>query len=400
MLRLYSTFLILTGSFISVNNVSVIKNNETLITEMLLKALGPWPTNRPVLDPTTVVNVNLSFVLTQIIELQWEDEHISWDASKYGVNCVTLPVESIWKPDLTLYNNIDEEYNQFPPNAPVVVCSNGSAVYSTYAIFRSSCHIHIQLFPYDNQTCTLRFASWIYDVYELDVRPELRTADQNDQFDDHGVWYLLGVDGKREVVQYKTTFNPYVHTVFYIHLSRRHEFQLLFILIPYFFCSFLICLMFFVPFESGEKISYGITAVLGMIVFQEIIAFSLPPVGNESSFVGKYFTSVFCIGIISVFVEITVYNIYMQGNVYTACMFVLNWYRTQTRVASNGPINIYEMGETEEPQIEQGNTTTASSATEHIIKLRRNCAIFDFCFGVLCLTLLLILMMWFANRPK
>ncbi|XP_033112679.1 neuronal acetylcholine receptor subunit alpha-10-like isoform X1 [Anneissia japonica] len=291
----------------------------------------------------------------------------------------------IWKPDLTLDNNIDEEFNQFLPNTPVTICSDGSATYAAYSIFRSSCHIKIKLFPYDYQTCKLRFSSWVHNMFELDVYPNLRSLDQEEQFDDNGVWELISVDVSREVEEYKSGFNPFVYAVFSFHLMRHHEFQLLFILIPYFFCSVLISLMFFIPVESGEKLSYGITAVLGMIVFQEIIAFSLPPVGNEPSIVGKYFTSVICIGIISVFVEILVNNIYMQGNIYKACVYVFKYRKANT----NEPGGKHEAVENLPEQ------DTAEAAIKHTTALQDYCAVFDFYFGIGGLILNFIFMTWF-----
>ncbi|XP_033112605.1 neuronal acetylcholine receptor subunit alpha-7-like isoform X2 [Anneissia japonica] len=402
MVRPYFTFLVLVASLLSVKSVTITRNNATRITEALEENLGP-STNRPVLNSGTAVNVSLSFVLTQIIELNdmlqelkvagwfkmgWQDKRISWNASEYNVSCVHINKDKIWIPDITLDNNLDEEYNQFLPNTPVQVCSDGSVIYATYAIFRSSCHINIKLFPYDNQTCKLRFSSWIHNIDELDMYPQARSEEQEVQFQPNGIWELINVNANREVDKYKPDSNPFVYAVFAIELKRHFEFQLLFILIPYFFCSFLICLMFFVPFESGEKLSYGITAVLGMIVFQQIIAFSLPPVGNESSIAGKYFTSVICIGIISVFVEIMVNNVYTQGNVYKACVYVFKYRKGEKKDRSG-----------EENKSDSNHETVHANQqrddTKHIKALQHYCAIFDFFFGILCLILIFIFMIWF-----
>ncbi|XP_033104788.1 ligand-gated ion channel 4-like [Anneissia japonica] len=407
MLRLYSLILFLTMSFLSVNSVTVSKTNETLITETLLNSLGP-PTSRPVLDQSTVLNVSMSYVLTQIIELNdmlqelkvagwfslnWRDENINWNASVYGVNCVGIPGDSIWKPDLTLDNNVDEKYNQFPPNSMVQICSNGSATFSAYSIFRSSCHISIRSFPYDEQLCSLRFSSWIHDLGELDIHPQQHSLDQEDQFDDNGIWRLIHVQGTREVEEYKSGINPYVYAVISIQLMRRHHFQLLFILIPYCFCSFLICLMFFVPTQSGEKLSYGMTAVLGMIVFQDFVTFSLPPIGNESTIIGKYIVSVIGLGYVSLLVEIMVTNIHMQGNVYKTGVYLQTWYRI--KMAEFSPKQPSSGNQTEEPQPTQDGTATAQTETEYVIQLQHNCAVFDFYFGILCVALLFMLLIWF-----
>ncbi|XP_033112744.1 neuronal acetylcholine receptor subunit alpha-10-like isoform X2 [Anneissia japonica] len=395
--NLYWTFLLLTVPLVTVDSVTVIKNNESIIAEAIIQNLG-LSTSRPVLDPNTVTNVTLEFMLIRIIELndvnqelkiaswtnmKWQDERITWNASEYGVNCVYIPVNEIWIPDLTLENNVDEEYNQFQPNTPVEVCSDGRVNYSTYTIFRSSCHISIALFPFDNQTCTLRFSSWIYDIFHLDINPHILTSDQGYLFEDYGVWRLLSIEKRRKVNEYKENIHPFVYAVFTIYIRRRYRFYFLFILIPYSFCSVLICLMFFIPFESGEKLSYGITAVLGLIVFQEIIAMSLPPVGNESSVIGKFFTSVIGIGIMSLIVEIIVYNIYMQGNAYKACVYIMNCCRTKKEV----PLKETRSKRHSEHTQEHQEYTEVAAKTNY-------CEIFEFCSGILCLVSLIILMLW------
>ncbi|XP_033112742.1 neuronal acetylcholine receptor subunit alpha-9-like [Anneissia japonica] len=240
--------------------------------------------------------------------MRWQDELISWDPFEYDIDCVSLPAHSIWKPDITLYNNRDENYKHFLPEATVHVCFDGSATYSAYSIFRSSCNMNIKYYPSDDQTCNLRLSSWNHNEFELDINPQLRVLDQNELFNDNGVWKLEGVDAWREIEGYKSFSNPYVYAVFSIHLKRRHEFHCRFILIPYYFCSFLISFMFFIPFESGEKLSFGITSVLAMTVFQQFVAFSLPPVGNQSPVVGRYFNAVIGIGVVALFVEIVLYK--------------------------------------------------------------------------------------------
>lgn len=38
------------------------------------------------------------------------------------------------------------------------------------AIYKSSCEIDVEYFPFDEQTCVLKFGSWTYDGFK--VRPE------------------------------------------------------------------------------------------------------------------------------------------------------------------------------------------------------------------------------------
>lgn len=38
------------------------------------------------------------------------------------------------------------------------------------AIYKSSCEIDVEYFPFDEQTCVLKFGSWTYDGFKVNYR--------------------------------------------------------------------------------------------------------------------------------------------------------------------------------------------------------------------------------------
>ena len=50
-----------------------------------------------------------------------------------------------------------------------VVQSTGSVLWLPAAIFKSTCSINILYFPFDIQSCGLKFGSWTYDGFKLDL---------------------------------------------------------------------------------------------------------------------------------------------------------------------------------------------------------------------------------------
>jgi len=54
-------------------------------------------------------------------------------------------------------------------DAMAVVESDGTVLWIPPALFRSSCSIDITQFPFDVQTCQLKFGSWTYDGFKLDI---------------------------------------------------------------------------------------------------------------------------------------------------------------------------------------------------------------------------------------
>jgi len=53
--------------------------------------------------------------------------------------------------------------------AMCVVQSDGSVMWIPPAIFMSTCQIDITNFPFDIQECNLKFGSWTYDGFKLDI---------------------------------------------------------------------------------------------------------------------------------------------------------------------------------------------------------------------------------------
>ena len=37
-------------------------------------------------------------------------------------------------------------------------------------MYKSSCEIEVEYFPFDQQTCILKFGSWTYDGFKVDLR--------------------------------------------------------------------------------------------------------------------------------------------------------------------------------------------------------------------------------------
>lgn len=104
-------------------------------------------------------------------------------------------------------------------------------------IFSSSCKIRIQYFPFDQQFCKLKFGSWTFDGFHLDMKPEAFTA-AIDKFQDNGEWDLVGVPSKRNEEYYACCKAPYPDITFTIHIKRRVLFFLFNLIIP---CLVIVC---------------------------------------------------------------------------------------------------------------------------------------------------------------
>ena len=61
----------------------------------------------------------------------------------------------------------DAQYSSSMINTNVIVSSTGEVVWLSHGIFRSSCDIDVEFFPFDLQSCQMKWASWTYDGYQV-----------------------------------------------------------------------------------------------------------------------------------------------------------------------------------------------------------------------------------------
>ncbi len=92
---------------------------------------------------------------------QWKDNGLKWDRNQYGgIEDIRLPVVRIWTPDIVLYNYADTRLEE-KREVMAVVMSDGTVKWRPPSIFKSTCQINIQKFPYDQQNCSMKFGKFL-----------------------------------------------------------------------------------------------------------------------------------------------------------------------------------------------------------------------------------------------
>jgi len=73
------------------------------------------------------------------------------------------------------------------------VSSNGICQWVPPGRFSTPCPIDISWFPFDDQTCSLTFQSWLYTSLKLNLTLAFDTVDKDFM---NGEWNLLGKHGR------------------------------------------------------------------------------------------------------------------------------------------------------------------------------------------------------------
>lgn len=158
----------------------------------------------------------------------------------------------------------------------VVLRSDGRIMWDSPAITKSSCKVDVSYFPFDGQRCRLTFGSWTYNGNQIDLHNQLDTGDLTD-FVENVEWEMLGMPATRNVITYGCCSEPYPDVTYTLLLRRRASFYVFNLLLPCIMVSFLAPLGFYLPADSGEKVSLGVTVLLALTVFQLLVAESMPP---------------------------------------------------------------------------------------------------------------------------
>lgn len=175
-----------------------------------------------------------------------------------------------------------------------MVSCNGTVFWPPPAKFRSSCKIDITFFPFDDQTCKMKFGSWSYDGFQVDLTNRSTFVDLSN-YVYSGEWELLDIRVIRNEVYYACCKEPYPDVTFTIVIRRKTLYYLFNIIFPCLWLSILSLLGFWLPPDSGEKITLGITVLLAFSVFMLLIAENMPATSEFVPLIGKltYFCKFF-----------------------------------------------------------------------------------------------------------
>ncbi|ENN81088.1 hypothetical protein YQE_02456, partial [Dendroctonus ponderosae] len=190
----------------------------------------------------------------------------------------------------------------------VVIKSNGSCLYIPPGIFKSTCKIDITWFPFDDQHCDMKFGSWTHDGNQLDLLLNSEAGADLSDFITNGEWYLLGMPGKKNTIIYACCPQPYVDVTFTIQIRRRTLYYFFNLIVPCVLISSMALLGFTLPPDSGEKLTLGVTILLSLTVFLNLVAEKIPTTSDAVPLIGTYFNCIMFMVASSVVLTVVVLN--------------------------------------------------------------------------------------------
>ncbi|VVC87526.1 unnamed protein product [Leptidea sinapis] len=246
------------------------------------------------------------------LRLVWMDYQLMWDEADYGgIGVLRLPPDKVWKPDIVLFNNADGNYEvRYKSN--VLIYPNGEVLWVPPAIYQSSCTIDVTYFPFDQQTCIMKFGSWTFngDQVSLALYNNKNFVDLSDYWKS-GTWDIIEVPAYLNI--YEGNHPTETDITFYIIIRRKTLFYTVNLILPTVLISFLCVLVFYLPAEAGEKVTLGISILLSLVVFLLLVSKILPPTSLVLPLIAKYLLFTFIMNTVSILVTVIIINWNFRG---------------------------------------------------------------------------------------
>lgn len=236
-----------------------------------------------------------------------------WNASDFGnIGVIRIPADQVWKPDIVLYNNADPQSSTSTLRTNAVVKSSGEVTYVFHAIFRSTCKVDLEFFPFDVQICSMKFASLTYDGFQVELSKSAERGDL-EFYQEHGEFVLddfTCVTNKRKFDCCDELSKDVTYT---LRLRRRPMFYVFNLILPCILINGVSILAFYVPSESGEKVTLAVGTLLCVTVFLVIVRETMPP-SQKTPLINLYYGVTVCLVASATFFSVITLNMHHKGN--------------------------------------------------------------------------------------
>ncbi|KAG5270385.1 hypothetical protein AALO_G00192020 [Alosa alosa] len=280
---------------------------------------------RPVEELNGTVRVKFGLAISQLVDVneknqlmttnvwmkqEWIDMKLRWNPEEYlGITSIRVPSDSIWIPDIVLYDNADGQFEATVTKT--VVRYDGTISWTPPANYKSTCTIDVTFFPFDLQNCTMKFGSWTYDGSQVDIVLADVHVDKRDYFD-NGEWEIVKATGSRGLRMDENSYYPFITYSFLIR--RLPLFYTLFLIIPCIGLSFLTVLVFYLPSNSGEKISLCTSVLVSLTVFLLVIEEIIPSSSKVIPLIGEYLVFTMIFVTLSIVITVFAINIHHRSS--------------------------------------------------------------------------------------
>uniref|UniRef100_A0A6Q2Z481 5-hydroxytryptamine (serotonin) receptor 3B n=1 Tax=Esox lucius TaxID=8010 RepID=A0A6Q2Z481_ESOLU len=229
-----------------------------------------------------------------------------WDPEEFdGITEISLSSDTIWVPDLIISEFVD--VGESPAIPYVYVNSSGMVKNNKPIQVVSACDLEMYAFPFDKHSCPLTFRSWLHSVTEVNLtlwRSADEIANNQKSFMDDGEWELLSVPSRYWQVHQDE--KDYAHIQFNVLIRRRPLLYVVSLVIPSIFLMVVDIISFYLPPNSGTRITFKTSVLLGYTVFRVNLMDEMPATAIRTPLIGVFFAVCMALLVLNLAISILV----------------------------------------------------------------------------------------------
>ncbi|CAL1530115.1 unnamed protein product [Lymnaea stagnalis] len=310
------------------DSLPYMSTEKKLISSLLKKYERQGKQGRPVINTSDNMTVLFGLSLIQILDVdesnqvlkasmwyryEWNDMLLKWDPAMHDdIQSIRIPSSMIWLPDILLYNFADDRLRE-QRDALCIVQNNGDIQWMPQAILRSSCSFDTKYFPFDVQSCWLKFGSWTYNGFKLNVEFVREHSFDLSDYVMSNEWDIIENRAVRNVKYYTCCPEPFPDLTFHLTLKRKTAFYTFILILPCTLLSLLTLVIFWVPPESPAKLQLGMSVFVAFFFLLLVLADFTPRAAASIPLIGAYFCLSMVMITLSTVLACVVANMYLRG---------------------------------------------------------------------------------------
>ncbi|VDI63291.1 Hypothetical predicted protein [Mytilus galloprovincialis] len=213
--------------------------------------------------------------LTAMTILTWLDSSLRWKPSDYNnITQITVSTGTVWFPPIILLSDANklEPFGSTSPSK-VSVSYNGNIEWSHAHVINSKCPANMRKFPFDEQKCSLTFFVW-EPSKQLCLEPV--SMPYSDLFETKNPGWMV------QSWEVKPDKQGNISLAVILNIKREPLYYNILVFTPIAVLALLNPLVFLLPQNSGERISYGMTILLSFVVFLTLASDKIPATSNPN----------------------------------------------------------------------------------------------------------------------
>lgn len=244
------------------------------------------------------------------LTITWEDPRLTWDPSAYGdIEYIYTKQEEIWRPELIIDNSVEGISPLGHDDIFLKVNYTGKVRWDPPGRYVTQCDFNITYYPFDYQMCSVEVTSFAFTREAVTLNSTYDKVNTED-YKENGEWVL---HSSRIDQHYLTEHGEeFSQLEFKVIFERRAKYYVTNVVYPLVLVSLLTNLVFLLPADSGEKMSYILTVLLAQAVLLTLIGNSMPTTSVQTPIMGMYISFVLLMAALATIITTLNLRLYLR----------------------------------------------------------------------------------------